>query len=910
LSAVQATLPGLRILAPGPARHAAGAGVGPGASEHLVPAKNRWSRVVLPFAGLLPEAWCTLTFRLAWDAAETAGAALDFALAGIDFLTEDGSSLDFDHVPGLDRTLLDPHGAWIAGPGYLPAEAQGVRIGLVRVAFRVPAPACRLTVTIRSWRNSETFAVSEATLRQGPAETPSPALLPRTRHRLGPEPAWSEHALVPGCGLVLRGQLHVAAPGTRGALARIVYRDQRGAVLPPPYPGAISVPGLDALVDLPAQQQTRRFTLELEPPQDAARVAVGFATWTADGAAELLSPPEIALADRMRLQSLCGDDLLEAADFLARLAERLGLAGGAFAGWCPQPEAVAAIPAVLARARAIQRGDGPPAAGIDRTLRLGPAPPWTLPDAPDWTEDPFRSVPWRLEYQSLAWLGALAEAPGGAPAAVSLALSWSRGNPWGAPADGLALHPAALAARAEILVRLLVRAGRPGEPASLTLTGEAVRHGFALAEIVGQNTFGRSIHQVQAAASLMSVARALPLVPLSPHWSCLATGALEAGIAALVDDAGRFSDPSLHQRLELLTLLRALDVGLTGDDTRDRLRSSLARILAAALPAVAGMLDPGGRLPPFGDTPQGQDAAGWIGRLGTGAGRALVIERRSDRARLRHAHPDRHDAPADPPSGRVDPASGMIALRHDAPGRGWGHFACTFASQGAGHRDGGSFVYACDGVRWIVEAGGSSLIETGAARHHVLSEAGHNVAVPEGRAASAGLARYLGAERLNGATLHRLATQVHGPDLAHRRLFLVLDDLSGLVVLDRFAVEAGPVVFEGIVHLAPEILVGLAGPRRAMAQAGRARLALSALVLDGRGAGLTIQNGCNAHPGALRGFIAAASGGLQPTSALRYAVAGTGLACGGLALAADAEADRRLTALLAGDAVARALAEA
>ena len=907
--------PGLRVLLPEAARYAGGAHVGPGENEHWIPAKNRWSRVVLPFGGLVPEAWCCLGFRLAWAAEEAAGSALDFALVGIDFLAEDGSSLDFDHVPGLDRTLLDPHGTWIAGPSALPPETHGARAGRLQLAFQVPAPATRITVTLRSWRNTHAFTVAEARLTQGTDLPPAPSLIPRTRHRLGPEPAWRDHALVPGCGLVLRGQLHTPHPGTHAALARIVYRDRSGAALDPPYPGTISVPGLGALVDLSAHQQARRFTLELQPPAGAAQVAVGFATWEADGPeAELLAPPEVALEDRMRLESLCADDLLAAPDFLARLAERLSLPGAAFSGWCPQPEAVATVPAVLARARAIQRGEGHRAAGLDRTLRLAGQPAWTLPEAPDWTEDPFRSVPWRLEYQSLAWLGALAEAPGGAATAVGLALSWSRANPWGAPTDGLALHPAALAARTETVVRLLARAGKPGGPASLTLTGEAVRHGFALAEILGQNTFGRSIHQLQAAAVLRIVARALPLLPLAAHWRSLADAALEAGLAPLLDTEGRFSDPALHPRLELLTLLRALGLGLDAEDPAESaLKSRLDRLVAAGLPAVAGLLDPTGRLPPFGDAPAGEDAAGWIGRLGAEAGRALSAERWSGDARPRRDRPSIPRVTLEPAAGRVDPSSGMIAQRHDAPGRGWGHFACTFASQGqgpgSGHRDVGSFVYACEGVRWIVEAGGSSQVETGAARHHLLSGAGHNVAALDQREPMAGPALSLGAERLIGATAHRLATQAYGPEVAHRRVFLVLDDLSGLAVFDRFS-GSGSLSFEGAVHLSPEILLALAGPRRAMAQAGRHRLSLSPLAVRGRCAGLTLRNGCNAHPGALRGFVAAAAGGLQPTSVLGYAFAGAGTVCGGLVLAADADADRRLTALLGEAAFERLLTEA
>ncbi|MDO9426181.1 MAG: heparinase II/III family protein [Methylobacterium sp.] len=879
-------------------RHAGGATVGPGEDEHWIPARNRFSRVVLTFPDLVGDAWCSVAFRLAWDAEEAAASALDFALAGIDAVAPDGSSLDFDHVPGLDRTLLDPHGTWISGPVYLPADVQPLRTGRVRFAFLLPAPAAGITLTVRSWRNTKPFTVAQATLSQG---APSPA--PRPRRRLGPEPDWIGHALVPGCGLVLRGQIFTAAPGAHAALARVVYRDVHGAVLAPPYPGTIAVPALGALVDLTAHQQARRFTLELAPVPGADQVEVGFATWEDGGPeAELLAAPEIALEDRLRLESLCGDDALAAPDFLARLAERLGLPAAALAGWCPNPEAAAAIPQVLATAKSLQHGDGAPRTGLDRVLRLGSHPAWTVPEAPDWTEDPFRSVAWRIAYQGLDWLVPLANTPGGAATALNLALSWSRANPWGSPADGLALHPSALAARTETLVHLLARAGKAGGPASLVLTGEVVRHGFALAEIVGQNTFGQALHQIQAAAVLVGVARALPRLPLAAHWLGLARGGLRAGLETQLDAGGSFSDPSLHQRLERVTLLRALAQGLEADD----LAPLLAARVAKALPGLARLLDPGGRLPPFGDTPPGGDPAGWIGRLMARSGSALVVERRDPRGRPEASAPPLWS----------EAGTGMIAARSDAPGRGWSHFACTFAGQGLSgqglsgqaHRDCTSFVHASEGVRWIVEAGGSGQIETGAARHHILSAHGHNVAWPDGREPGAGAAWAAGSIRLDGAQAHAIGTSVHGPDYRHTRVFVLLDDLSGLAVLDRFTAGDRPVTFEGLVHVGPEIVVALAGPRRAVAQAGRARLSFVPVALTGRPAGLSLAMGCNEHPGALRGFVSGGPGPLQPTGVLRYAVAGRDGACGGLLIAADAAREAQLGRLVVGEAMARLLA--
>lgn len=899
------------IRRPAKARYAGGATVGPAEDEHVVAAKNRWSRVVLPFADLTSDAWCTFGFRIAWDAQEGAAHTLDFALVGVDFLAPDGSSLDFDHVPGLDRTLLDPHGAWIAGPAYLSAEAQGVRTGLVRLAFLVPAPAIGITVTMRSWRNTRGFTVAGASVRQGEPDAGTPA---RPRRPLGPAPDWIGHALVPGCGLVLRGQLFARTPGPHAALARIVYRNAGGVVLAPPYPGTIAVPTLGALVDLPAHRQARRFTIELQPPPDAVRAEIGFATWDAEDGreegqspvsdvelseVELLAPPEVSLEDGMRLQSLCGDDLLDGPGFLARLAERLSLPKAEISSWCPTIDESETAPAVLARARALQRGDAPQAqAGLDRTLRLAGGSAWLLPEAPDWAEDPFRSVTWRLEYQSLGWLLTLAEVPGAGSIALGLAVSWSRLNPWGAPADGLALHPAALAARTEVFVRLLARAGKPGGATSLILTGEAVRHGFALAEIVGQNTFGRSIHQLQAAAVLIAVARALPRLPLAAHWLGLAHAALADGLDPLLDEQGRYADPSLHQRLELLTFLRAFATAYADGD----FGATFAARAGLALPALAALLDPAGRLPAFGDTPHGGDAAAWIGRLMAGSGRALVAERRDARGRP--------VAETSPP--RVDPSGGTFTARNGTTGRGWGHFACTFAGNGAApgaaHADCTSFVYVCEGVRWIVEAGGSAQLEAGAARHHLLSAFAHNVAIPEGRAPVAGHARYAGTTALERATAHVIDTSVHGPDMRHSRIFVLLDDLSGLAVLDRFVVRVGPVAFEGMLHLSPGILVALASPRRAMAQSGRARLSLSPIAVHGRMAGLAISNGCSEHPGTMRGFVSQNAGALQPTSVLRYSIVGSGRACGGMILASDVQAERRLADLLADDAMDRLLA--
>ncbi|TGE01777.1 heparinase II/III domain-containing protein [Methylobacterium nonmethylotrophicum] len=877
------------VLLPVQARYAGGAGQGSREGEHAITANNRWSRVLLTFRDLPAGAWCCLEAVLAWAPGEEGGQALDFALAGFDFLAGDGSSLDAEHVPGLSRTLLDPHSAWIAGPACQPVGTELIRAAPVRVAFGVPPQARGLALTLRSWRNTEGFRIADPRLRPGAPLGPGVF----RRRRLGPAPEPLRHGLVPGLGLLVRGQIHAGRPDEHAARASLVYRDRDGAEIPPPYPGTVSVPGaegrpgLGATINLPAQPQARRFTLDLTPPPGAATLDLGFCTWEEEGealpAVELLGLPEIALEDRFRLESLCGDDLLDAPGFLARLSARLGLDPGAEAAWIPGPAEAGAAPLPLARARAL-RGDSErpvllrPDGGL--TLRLAGAPDWPLPETPSFREDPFRAVPvravpWRLAYQSLGWLLALSET---APArALALAQAWSRANPWGQPADPLSLHPAALPARAEAWIGLLALPGAGA--AAPVLVGEAVRHGFALAEIVGQNTFGRSLHQLQAAAVLLALARALPRLPLAGHWEGLARESLRDGVPALLPEDGHGAESSLHRRLDLVTLGRALKDAL-GDAVPGPL---VAARTDAALQDLAGLLDPGGRLPPFGEVFSGSDDAGWIARLRGGAG--LVAQRKAA-------------APAAASSILLPDG---LSARHESAGRGWAHFACTFAETAPhGHADCTSYVYAAGATRWIVEAGGSEQAETGAARHYLLSARAHNVAVPDGREPVAGRGLYRGSLPLPGATAHAVETSVHGPGCRHLRVFVLPHDLSGLAVIDRFAaLDGGPLTFEAYAHLAPESLVALEGPRRAQARQGGRRLGLVPFAIAGRVAGLEAVIARSDRPGTLQGFVVGRPGTLEPACTMRYAVSGRGTVCGGLLMAVDGPAE---------DSLARALA--
>ncbi|KQT53601.1 hypothetical protein ASG52_05665 [Methylobacterium sp. Leaf456] len=855
------------------ARYAGGAGPGGRAGWHVVASHHRFARAVLGFERLRPGAWACLRLALAYDEAEASSLSPDSLALGFDFLAGDGSSLDLDHVPGLVRSLLDPHAAWVPGPALAD--------DLVRVAFRMPDQARDLAVTVRSWRNTAPVTVSDAVILVG---EPDPAAAPR-RRLLDESPLSLHFALPDGVALALRGQLYAPVPDEHAARVRLVYRDGAGAEMAPPYPGALSVPGLGAVFNLAAVPQARRFTLDLRPPTGAAAVDLHLGPWEdaeRPTGAELIGVPELALEDDLRLESLCGDDALDAPAFLARLADRLGLSEDAPAGWlAPIGEGVAP----LARARALR-------AGPDRSARLDPEggvalglaglPDWTFSDVPDWREDPFRTVAWRLVYQSLTWLLPLAGQPEGIARARGLAASWSAANPWGQPSDPLSLHPAALAPRAEVLASLLLDEGEDRD----AIAAEAARHGFALAEIVGANTLARGLPGLQAAAALLALARALPAFPFAPFWETLARRSLDQGFDALLSADGRFAESAVQRRLDLLGLGRGVAEAL-GDTAPG---PTIAARVAASLPGLARLLDPGGRLPPFGDGATAIDHAGWIARLAVSESSELFAAR--------------GEAPAEPAE-----AGDVTVLRYDGPERGWAYFACQHAGQSLPeHRDATSFVFATGGSRWIVEGGGEGT-ETGPARHYLLSPRAHNVAIPDGREPMAGRSWPLGRLDLDGGRLLAFASTVHGPDYAHARLFLVLDDLYGLAVLDRF-VRVGDaagraIAFEGLLHLPPETLVALSGPRRALARQDGGRLDLQPWTVTGQAAGLDVVIGRSDRPGRMQGFVAAGNGSLRAAPVLRYAFHGRGSVCGGMMLAVDAEAERRLVRLLGTDAVRR-----
>ncbi|MEZ0169632.1 heparinase II/III family protein [Microvirga sp. TS319] len=896
-------------------------------NQYIISNNNRWSRAVLNFDGVEADTWCEVDFRLAWHPQEENSAAHDFAVVGLDFLTEDGSSIDFAYVPGLARTQVDPHSWYVGIAGYYDRNVTSCRISF---GFFVPSPTRRLTVSIRSWRNSHPFTISEPRLLQGKApRTAGEASLEgieqasgigairplnprRTWRVLDSAPTWLRFAVLPGRCLLIRGQIINESLAPEGVLARIVYRNAKGEELPPPYPELPVAPEVGAFVDIPVHRQARRFTLDLTPPAEATRVEIGFRTWHAETRVELVTPLEVSLEDDLTLEANSGDDQSSAPAFFKRIMEKLGsttslgrqMRDGAQLGGLTTAESLATAFTFHDKLAAVQHGKK--AAITENGLALGSFPSWPLPDEPQWSEDPFQSPAWRIEFHSLTWLRKLSEnrASTGLARAIDLAASWSRTNPWGHPSDPISAHPQALSARAETLLFLLSSIANAPQSTTagnhLTVLAETVRHAVALAEVLGQNVFSHSTVHLRAACALLALSRAFSRLPLAGYWNSLALVHLSDGFKQLIDENGTFTEQSPHFQLELVSLglILARHLGEVPEardfrhDLTDRLRKGLQTLVAVT--------DPSGSLPPFGDAPHGFHHASWLRRLLSGYGTSLL----SDPALATELSY---------PIGKKVFAStqdGLIAARHYDHDARWSYFCTSLAGRFTerGHHDCTSFVYSTGGSPWIVDPRGSTLHETGTPRQYLTASRAHNVALPDGREQLAGLAWIEAVEELDGASIFHLRSTVYGPLYEHHRVFITLDRLDAIAVLDHFAVQSGPISFEGLLHFDPAIVVAIANAGMGAAYRKNEKLRIIPYRRTGQFSGIGIEIGRNDVPALAQGFVARPSGGLQPANVFRYRFSGQGTVCGGVLLTTSDQAADSLSRLLETDRIKTLLA--
>jgi hypothetical protein len=892
---------------------------GPAGDPHVISNQNRWSRTVVDFKDVSDDAWCELSFRIAWHQDEEARIVHDFALVGIDFLTEDGSSIDFAYIPGLSRAQIDPHSYAIAGPAYYDQSGDHSHSSRVKCAFFIPSPAKQLTITIRSWRNSQPFTVSNIELHQTAhfpqseescsVDQPRTSVPRRTWRDLSTTPQWQSYSVVPGHPLVVRGQLINWVRESAGALARIVFRDAQDEVLAPPYDGISTSPSVGAFIDIPVHRQTRRFTIELTPPPRAEKVALGFQASGDGDLITLVTPLEVSIGNELLLESILGDDNVSAPSFLEEVCNRLGHPPGA--GASPMStidqfidrEGLGPLFTFHDKLHTIQQGEAKKI--VDRQLVLTNLEPWPIPEIIEWTEDPYQSPSWRLEFQSLAWLLDLAESPelGGPARAADLAISWAQSNPWGQPQDALSAYPLSMAVRAEVFLRLLASSiaskGGNDHKRQYLLLAEVIKYGFALSEIVSQNIFSHSVVQLRTASTLLAISRAVPRFPLAPYWTSIALAQLRSGFDQLIGEGGSLVEPSLHHRLEIISIGVLLIHSLEGVAETQEFREHLVSRLKVSLKIIVGMTNPAGMLPALGDMPSGYHHASWLRRLISGYGRLLLSD-------LKLA--EELSYPAGPRM-FLSEAGGVVAFRHYERKPHWSYLCASFNEQRRenGHFDCSSFVYTARGTQWIADPGGVSFQPSNPVRHYLTSSRAHNVAAPDGCDQLSGVGWIEAKTSVDSASIVRIGTNVYGPGYRHDRTIICLDNLDAVAVFDRFQNSGGSISFEGRLHFEENIAVALANHELAIGFRNKSRLRIIPRQITGEHRGMAIHNGRNNRAGCLQGFVSHPLGGLKPTNVLNYKFSGSGIVSGGVILTITEHGLKRVLDLLAHQEVRKLL---
>lgn len=693
-------------------------------------------------------------------------------------------------------------------------------------------------------------------------------------------------------------------------MVRVVFRNRSGEIVASQDDLPTS-PVVGAYIDIPVNRQTRRFTLELAPPGQAETVDLGFQVWRDEAQISLVTPLETSLDDDLLLESIVSEETSDSSAVVGEVFRRLLPASNSRAkiedtsliDGLIDHQTLAAAPTIQDKLQTVQKGQSTSLVG--NQLTLGSFPSWSLPSVLDWTEDPYQSPAWRLEFQSLSWLLDLVGDQGasGVNRAVDLAAFWTQANPPSRPKDPLSAYPASAAIRTEVLLRLLAAAtalrNKPIGKLRL-LAAETIQHGFALAEILSQNIFLHSMLQVRVACALLSASIGLSKFPLSLYWKSLALAQLRNGYDHLLGPDGSSNEQSQHCRLELISIGLILVQYLKDHPEAEDLRQLLDDRLKDSLESIVAATDPAGMLAPFGDTPGKLHHASWLRRLISGHGRHLL----SDQALAEELA-----YPLGPRLHASDHA-GLITLRNYMQKPDWSYLCASINEQkhDNGHHECTSFVYSARGVRWITDPGGSGFVEAGPVRHYLLSSRAHNVAIPNSRGQTAGFGWLEATRSLENAHAVQIGTNVHGPCYSHSRIFVCTDDMNAVAVLDHFRSSQSTNSFEAHLHFEDNIAIALAKSNLALAFHKRDRLRVIPHSSTGQFTGFKVQNGSTGRAGSIQGYLSNGTGGLKPANVLSYGFTGASEICGGVVLAVTEESLRKLMNVIASQQVQDLLA--
>jgi hypothetical protein len=413
-------------------------------------------------------------------------------------------------------------------------------------------------------------------------------------------------------------------------------------------------------------------------------------------------------------------------------------------------------------------------------------PAWTVPQDPDWTEDPFHNDAWLFRYHSLQWLQAVAlaeEAAGDTSYERTrfLLFDWIRNNPRSDPPSHRSWYDHAVATRTDVMVWLYREhlAGVLSPSEEERLSQSLVQHGRVLRSYLGAERFVGHNHNLFHAMSLYNLTAILPKIDPTGEWRERARARISELMTEMVDvDEGVSTEQAAVYHslaLRLFTgahrLLQTWDDGLSAEEL-DTLRKMTRFGLMVAMPD--------GTLPAVGDTRYAQ-------RQNLGIYRSALELVDDPVARYLLSGGSEGQPPPEFVSypntgwtifrpqreGSSDPALHLV-MRSGPPPRLGPH----------GHIDHLSFTLFADGVPWLVDSGGP-YDRDDPLREYFQSPEAHNSVIVDGHddalastPTTSGDDRHLsyarGTRQLSDGLLHERAIVVIKPNTV-----VILDRLVG-----------------------------------------------------------------------------------------------------------------------------------
>jgi Heparinase II/III-like protein/Heparinase II/III N-terminus len=360
---------------------------------------------------------------------------------------------------------------------------------------------------------------------------------------------------------------------------------------------------------------------------------------------------------------------------------------------------------------------------------------WSVPAAPDWTEDPYHDVTWQRGYQSLIWLDTLAEGyrRGDTNLGNDLRkylLSWIEHNPPDAPASERAWYDGAVWRRTtaivamwDVLTKVLTQDDLATVIASLEVHGEVLQGYLSEARFRGHN------HNMFHALALFNLAEQIPQFANSASWRAASIARIGPLMREMVNpEDGVSTEQSANYHYTALWLFR--DALNLLQQWQVDLGTTERELIRRATTYGALLMDPGGLLPAIGDTP-----------LGTSASRAFAVLDQLRRDGLTSSAADfvltRGAAGRRPADAVFFRGEGYAIFRasysESGPWQDDAHLFVDFGrtTRGHGHDDTGNLLLSAFGRQLLIDSGGPYQYHV-ADRRYFLSPQAHNVVVADG----------------------------------------------------------------------------------------------------------------------------------------------------------------------------------